>query len=143
MEKLLSKQEDTGTPLAGQQTIFKQIQHIISEAKILKKVVVRPMGFFVSQQSWASKTLYNGATKANIPVFEVYNNITAQTAYTRLKQNKEILIIDRYCLEPPPDIRVLDLNIPPLRLAEVRACICFCPKNKEISVQSESPSPQR
>lgn len=134
----LSMQQTSGIPLAGRQELLKQIQHILNEAQTQNQLIVRPTGGFGSGKSWASKTLHNGANQRNIPVFEVVDDVTAQTAEKRLQTSSPLLIIDRYGMEAPPHITILHLKVSFLRLADIRRSIyAHAPKTKNLAKQSE------
>mgnify|MGYP001308649168 CR=1 FL=1 len=134
----LSMQQTSGIPLAGRQELLKQIQHILNETQTQHLLIVRPTGGFGSGKSWASKTLHNGANQRNIPVFEVIDDVTAQTAEKRLKTSSSLLIIDRYGMDPPPHVTVLHLKVSFLRLADIRRSIyAHAPQTKNLAKQSE------
>jgi serine/threonine protein kinase len=134
----LSMQQTSGVPLAGRQELLKQIQHILNAAQTQKQLVVRPMGGFGSGKSWVSKTLHNGANQRSIPVFEVIDDVTAQTAEKRLSTASPLLIIDRYGIQPPPHIGILNLKVSFLRLADIRRSIyAYAPKTEQLAKQSE------
>jgi serine/threonine protein kinase len=134
----LSMQQISGIPLAGRQEVLKQIQHILNEAQTQRQLIVRPTGGFGSGKSWASKTLHNGANQRNIPVFEVINEVTAQTAIERLKSPASLLIIDRYGMNIPAEVLSIELQVSFLRLADIRRSIyAHAPKTSNLAKQSE------
>ena len=134
----LSMQPTTGIPLAGRQEVLQQIQNILNEIQNQKQIVVRPIGSFGSGKTWASKTLHNGANQRNIPVFDVVDEITAQTAQERLKTKEPLLIIDRFGISIPTHICTMDLKISPLRLADIRRSIySYAPKTVHLAKQAD------
>jgi len=134
----LSTTRNSGIPLAGRQPLLKEISRCIQRVFQGEQLLVRMIGCQGSGRNWAADTLYNGALRRGVNVFEIVDARSFVIAQNQLQKNEPILLIDRYGQSDYPDVPLIVIEVSPLSLADVRRSIyAIAPKTNNLSKQAE------
>jgi hypothetical protein len=134
----LSTKRNSGIPLAGRQHVLTEISRCIQRVFQGEQLLVRMIGCQGSGRSWAADTLYNGALRRGVNVFEIVDSRSFVIAQNQLQKKEAILLIDRYGRSSFPDLPLIVIELSPLSLADVRRSIyAIAPKTKNLSKQAE------